>query len=89
MDIFDIATRFFNFLATLTMTFFTLIFIILPFYAEPDKDNKNTFASSAPKNPMIKQKLLICFVISAVISIILEYIFHFSNFSLKQFILGL
>ncbi|MBN9543026.1 MAG: DUF1467 family protein [Alphaproteobacteria bacterium] len=89
MDVIEVSTRFFNFLATFTMTFFTLIFAILPFSVETNKDNKEHFAASAPKNPKIKQKLLICAIISGILAITLEYIFHDSGFSLKKFLLSL
>lgn len=64
MDIGDI----FLIIGIFTITWWTVIFAVLPFGAEPSKKLVKGQASSAPDKPRIKQKLLITTGISIVLT---------------------
>ena len=79
MDIFTI-------IVTFVLTWWVVIFAVLPFGNAPDANPALGHAPSAPANPRIRQKLIITTIISLVITAIIVCIIHFSGFSFREMV---
>ena len=58
------------------LTFWTVLFMVLPWGNHKPEELETGMAGSAPAKPRIKQKFLITLVISTVISAIIYLIIH-------------
>ncbi len=87
-EVIELITNIFNFVATYFMTACMILLVILPFNVQVKKENPEHFASSAPVNPMIRKKMFISALISVPVAAIIEYIVHYSGFSLKSFLIN-
>ena len=79
MDIFTI-------IVTFVLTWWVVIFAVLPFGNAPDANPAVGHDPSAPANPRIHRKILITTIISLVITAILVCIIHFSGFSFREMV---
>ena len=64
-----------------------MLFIALPIGAKPSDNPEKGHATSAPKNPHIRKKLAISFIISLIITIIYFYLLEnnfFAFMNLRQ-----
>lgn len=58
------------------LVFWTVLFMVLPWGNHPKDEVETGMAGSAPKNPRIKQKFLITFMVSTVIWGIIAVLIH-------------
>jgi predicted secreted protein len=59
------------------MVFWTVLFVTLPWGNRAAEQAETGMAGSAPKNPRIKQKFLITFIISTIIWLIISALIYF------------
>jgi predicted secreted protein len=79
MDIFTI-------FVTFVLTWWVVVFAVLPFGNAPAAKPTVGHDPSAPANPRIRQKLLWTTIISLVITVIIVCIIHFSGFSFREMV---
>ena len=59
------------------LTFWTVLFLTLPWGNRANIQPEQGMAGSAPENPRIKQKFLITFIISTIIWLIISALIYF------------
>jgi predicted secreted protein len=68
------------------LTWWVVIFAVLPFGNAPDANPAVGTVPSAPANPRIRQKLFWTTIISLVITAIIIAVIHFSGFSFREMV---
>lgn len=66
------------------ITFWTVIFMVLPFKYEPDENVIKGNNPSSPKNPNFKMKLLLTFILSLILTPIIMKIADYGLESLAS-----
>ncbi|MBN8828379.1 MAG: DUF1467 family protein [Sphingobacteriia bacterium] len=87
IEVAEFITKIFNFISTYVMTWFLILFMVLPFGVKVKHSNDEHFAGSAPIDPQIKKKLIITSLITLPLALIIEYLVSYSNFNIKEFLL--